>query len=254
LRSIAYGPDGAWVLLGDGFGSWHGNVPAGLAKVLRDAAQQRNLVRCVAFSGHDWICLTDHGWWSSNDNLPSSRAIAAAYRQKTIPKWLAISPEPYDFARNTPTSYLDAIVARSGIKGDTPGVGVLVIDHGKVLLEKCYGLARLRDKRPITPETTFELASCSKQFTGAAILHLQEQGRLSIDDPVRQYLPELPVYEKNHPIRISHLAHHTSGLREYFEFPDVKGKHPDYLTNDDHVGLFARERTKFPRPVDLRRR
>jgi CubicO group peptidase (beta-lactamase class C family) len=67
-----------------------------------------------------------------------------------------------------------------------------------------------------------------------------------MDDPVRKYLPELPVYDKNHPIRISHLAHHTSGLREYFEFPDVKGKHPDYLVNDDYVGLFARERVRFP--------
>jgi CubicO group peptidase (beta-lactamase class C family) len=149
-------------------------------------------------------------------------------------------------ARNPSAHDLDAIVARSGVTRDTPGVGVLVIDHGKVLLEKCYGVAHIRDRRPITPETTFELASCSKQFTGAAILRLQEQGKLSVADPVRKYLPELPVYDRNHPIRISHLARHTSGLREYFDFPDVEGKHADYLVNDDYVGLFARLRARFP--------
>jgi hypothetical protein len=246
LRSIAYGPGGAWVLLGEGFASWHGNVPAGLARVLHDAEQQKKVVRCVAFSGHDWICLSDHDWWSSNVNLPSSRAIARSYREKTTPKWLAIKPEPYDFARRTPLAYLDDIVAKSGLTNDTPGVGVLVIDHGKVLLEKCYGLAHLRDRKPITPATTFELASCAKQFTGAAILRLEEQGKLSLDDPVRKYLPELPVYDRKNPIRVAHLARHTSGLREYFEFPDVKGKHPEYLINDDYVGLFAGERPKFP--------
>jgi CubicO group peptidase (beta-lactamase class C family) len=147
----------------------------------------------------------------------------------------------HDFA-----TCLDSIVADAGIRADTPGVAVLVREHGKEVFQRCYGLAHLKDKKPITPETTFELASCSKQFTGTAILLLYEQGKLALDDDVRKYLPELPEYDKKNPIRILHLARQTSGLREYMDFQDVKGKHPKFVTNEDYVGLFAQERKKFP--------
>lgn len=72
---------------------------------------------------------------------------------------------------------VDSIVAHAGITANTPGVAVLVLEHGKAVFRKSYGLARLKDKAPITPQTTFELASCSKQFTGTAILLLYEQGK-----------------------------------------------------------------------------
>jgi CubicO group peptidase (beta-lactamase class C family) len=129
---------------------------------------------------------------------------------------------------------------------DAPGAAVLAIDHGKVVFERCYGLANLKDKKPITPRTTFELASVTKQFTGAAILRLYEQGKLDLDDDVRKYLPELPEYNPKNPIRILNLARHTSGLRECMDFPDVKGKDPAYLSNEDYVGEFARQRKEFP--------
>ena len=120
---------------------------------------------------------------------------------------------------------VDAIVAGAGIKANTPGVAVLVLEHGQEIFRKCYGLAHVKDKTPLTPQTTFELASCSKQFTGTAILLLFEQGNLALNDDVRKYLPELPEYDKKNPVRILHLARQTSGLREYMDFPDVKGKH-----------------------------
>ncbi len=147
----------------------------------------------------------------------------------------------HDFATR-----IDSIVEDAGIKADTPGVAVLVLEHGKVAFRKCYGLARLKDKEHITPETTFELASVSKQFTGTAILLLHEQGKLALEDDARKYLPELPEHDKKNPIRILHLARQTSGLHEYMDFPDVKGKNPKFVTNEDYVGLFAREEKKFP--------
>src|SRR5579872_788811 len=141
---------------------------------------------------------------------------------------------------------VDSIVADAGIKANTPGVAVLVLEQGKAVFRKCYGLAHIKDKAPITPQTTFELASCSKQFTGTAILLLYEQGKLALNDDVRKYLPELPEYDKKNPIRILHLARQTSGLREYMDFPDVKGKNPKFLSNEDYVDLFARQQKKFP--------
>jgi CubicO group peptidase (beta-lactamase class C family) len=151
----------------------------------------------------------------------------------------------HDFATR-----VGSIVADAGIEPHTPGAAILVLEHGKVAFQRCYGLAHLKDKKPITPQTTFELASCSKQFTGTAILLLYEQGKLALDDDVRndvrKHLPELPEYDKKNPIRILHLARQTSGLHEYMDFENVKGKHPKYVTNEDYVGLFAQERKKAP--------
>lgn len=75
------------------------------------------------------------------------------------------------------------------------------------------GSANLEHTVSITPATIFEAGSVSKQFTAAAALILAQQGKLSLDDDVRKYLPELPVYDA--PITIRHLIHHTSGLRDW---------------------------------------
>jgi CubicO group peptidase (beta-lactamase class C family) len=147
----------------------------------------------------------------------------------------------HDFATGVDSIFVDA-----GVGPDTPGGAVLVLEHGKEIFRKCYGLAHVKDKRHITPQTTFELASCSKQFTGTAILLLYEHGKLALEDDVRKYLPELPEYDKKNPIRILNLARQTSGMREYMDFQDVKGAHPKFVTNEDYVGLWARERKKFP--------
>jgi CubicO group peptidase (beta-lactamase class C family) len=148
---------------------------------------------------------------------------------------------------NTFEERMDSIVANAGIQADTPGAAVLVIEHGKVLFEKGYGLARLKDKKPFTPTTTYELASCSKQFTGTAILLLHERGLLGLEDDARKYLPELPEYDKKRPIRVLDLARHTSGLSEYpWTDPNVKGKDPKFVTNEDYLLELAGNRKKYP--------
>jgi CubicO group peptidase (beta-lactamase class C family) len=145
-------------------------------------------------------------------------------------------------------SQVDSLVEDAGVSRDTPGCAVLVIEDGKVVLQKGYGLACLRDKTPITSQTSFELASCSKQFAAAAIMRLCDQGKLSFADDVRKYVPELPRYRKG-TIRLHHLLHHTSGLPQYgdFEVPKVAaGRKPPYVCNEDFAGEFARQRKKFP--------
>lgn len=94
-----------------------------------------------------------------------------------------------------------------------PGCAAGVFRAGEVLYAKGFGLANLEHDVPITPTTTFEIASMSKQFTATAVLLLAQDGKLALGDDVRKYVPELPSY--GHVITLRHLLHHTGGLREY---------------------------------------
>jgi CubicO group peptidase (beta-lactamase class C family) len=143
---------------------------------------------------------------------------------------------------------VDSLVAYAGVKPDGPGGAVAVVEGGKVLLQKGYGLAYLHDRTPNTAQTSFELASVSKQFTAAAIMILHDRGKLSLDDDVRKHLPELPVYDRQHPIRLHHLLHHTSGLPQYgdLEVPKVPRRKPHFICNEDFAREFARQRGTFP--------
>lgn len=95
----------------------------------------------------------------------------------------------------------------------SPGVAVLVVKDGKVLLKKGYGMANLEFDVPITPATVFDIASVSKQFAGFAISTLIQEGKIALDDDIHKYLPEVPQFGKT--ITIRHLVHHTSGLRDW---------------------------------------
>lgn len=95
----------------------------------------------------------------------------------------------------------------------TPGCALGVGRPGQVLLTRGYGMADLETGTRITPATIFESGSVAKQFTATAILLLAQDGKLTLDDDVRRYVPELPRYDR--PITIRHLLTHTSGLREW---------------------------------------
>jgi CubicO group peptidase (beta-lactamase class C family) len=100
-------------------------------------------------------------------------------------------------------------------KPDGPGVAVLIVKDGKVVFEKGYGMANLEYNMPITPTSVFDIASVSKQFTGYAISTLIQQGKISPDDDIHKYLPDVPDFGKK--ITIHNLIHHTSGLRDWPE-------------------------------------
>jgi CubicO group peptidase (beta-lactamase class C family) len=95
----------------------------------------------------------------------------------------------------------------------TPGCAVGVARNGQTILERAYGMANLEYDVPNTPATIFEAGSVSKQFTAAAVVLLAQQGKLSLDDEVAKYVPELPDYET--PVTIRQMLHHTSGLRDW---------------------------------------
>ena len=94
-----------------------------------------------------------------------------------------------------------------------PGCAAAVSLNGELVFEKAFGLADLEFNVPNTPQTIFESGSVAKQFTAAAIVLLQQDGKLSLDDPVRKYIPELPDYGA--PLTIRHLLNHTSGIRDW---------------------------------------
>jgi CubicO group peptidase (beta-lactamase class C family) len=103
----------------------------------------------------------------------------------------------------------------------TPGCAVGVAVDGKSVLTKAYGLADLEHDVKNTPDTIFEAGSVSKQFTAAAVLLLAREGKLSLDDPVRKYIPELPDYGS--PLLIRHMLNHTSGLRDWGSVAGIAG-------------------------------
>jgi CubicO group peptidase (beta-lactamase class C family) len=161
--------------------------------------------------------------------------VAPAAAQEHQP---AHQPSPDAAARYG--AQVDAIMAEHArVAG--PGAAVAVIRDGSIVLERGYGLAHLEYDVPVTPATVFHVASVSKQFTTFAVTLLAQQGRLSLDDDIRQHLPELHDFE--HRITIRHLIHHTSGIRDQWELAMMAGwRMDDVITRDQIMALMRRQR------------
>src|SRR5580693_8208012 len=127
-------------------------------------------------------------------------------------------------------------------KPDSPGCSLGVYKDGKIAYKRGYGMANLNDDIPNTPATVFHVASMSKQFTAASIVLLAQQGKLSLDDDVRKYIPELPDFGQR--ITIRHLIHHTSGLRDQWNLLDLAGWRYslDLITDDDVMSVMTRQK------------
>lgn len=123
-------------------------------------------------------------------------------------------------AEDPATATIDSVFAHA-IPADAPGcaVGVQMGDASPVL--RAFGTADLEHAVPIGVDTVFEAGSVSKQFTAAATLILVGEGRISLDDDIRKYLPELPDY--GHPITVAQLLGHTSGLRDWGDIEAIAG-------------------------------
>ena len=137
------------------------------------------------------------------------------------------------------------LVRDTGIKSGDPGIAVLAMRSGRVLLMEGYGLADIASKQAITACTRFELASVSKIMTATAVLILQERGLLSIDDDVRKFIPELPKYS-NGPLRIRDMLQHVSGLPSYFDLESVPKGNKRYWVNADYLPAMGKAQLDFP--------
>lgn len=123
---------------------------------------------------------------------------------------------------------------------ETPGVAIAVVQDGQVVFSKGYGTANLEYDVPVSSSTIFHVASVSKQFTAFAIYLLAGQGKLSLEDDIRQYLPELPDFGAT--IRIRHLLSHTSGLRDQWALLTLAGwRMDDVITTGQILQLMNRQ-------------
>jgi len=126
-------------------------------------------------------------------------------------------------------------------KSDSPGCSLAIIRNGEVIYKRGYGRSNLEYDIPITPTTIFHVASVSKQFTAMAIAMLAEERKLSLDDDVHKYVPELPDFDET--ITVRHLIHHTSGLRDQWELLVLAGwRMDDVITKADVLELMGDQR------------
>jgi len=116
---------------------------------------------------------------------------------------------------------------------DGPGAAVAVQKDGVIIYKKGYGMANLEYDIPVDPSTVFHIASVSKQFTAYSILLLEADGKLSIDDDIRKYIPEVPDFGKT--ITLQHLVTHTSGMRDQWNLLAMAGWRLDDVITKEHV-------------------
>ncbi len=140
---------------------------------------------------------------------------------------------------------VDALFADFG-SGNSPGCVIGVVQRGKVMLSKAYGMADLEHRIPLTPQSSFYMASVSKQFMALTMLLLERDGTLRLDESVRKYIPELPSYADE--ITLRHLLHHTSGVRDYLTLGSLAGYSSDHVwTEQGALRTIARQRhLNFP--------
>ncbi len=136
---------------------------------------------------------------------------------------------------------LDKVVQSPKFKDNEPGFAVMVIKEGRILYERQRGLADLDKKTPIRPDDVFHIGSVSKQFAATCIYLLEEQGKLSLEDSIQRFLPEIPWL--GNTVRIRHLVGHTSGIPDHLETANLRGGFKDKIL----VPAYAlREVARYP--------
>src|SRR5688572_5400092 len=147
----------------------------------------------------------------------------------------ATAPQPSRDAR------VDEIFKEFTAAG-SPGCTAGVYQGARIVHRGAYGMANLDHDVKLTPRSVFHVASVSKQFTATAILLLAADGKLSLDDDVRKFIPELPDFGER--ITIRHLANHTSGIRDQWDLLGLAGWRysRDLITDDDVLQMLSRQK------------
>jgi CubicO group peptidase (beta-lactamase class C family) len=143
---------------------------------------------------------------------------------------------------------IDAIFAAWDQPG-SPGCAIAVAQDGDVIYSRGFGYANLDYDIPITPQTVFDIASVTKQFNAAIVTMLAQEGKLSLDDDVRKWLPELPAFDQ--PITLRHMMYHTSGLRDYLNLFPLAGRGDYYpISHEQILDMMSRQQAPVFPPGD----
>jgi CubicO group peptidase (beta-lactamase class C family) len=134
---------------------------------------------------------------------------------------------------------VDSVYSRFATPG-SPGCAVGIAWNGRQYA-RGYGLASVEHAVPITPATVFDIGSASKQFTAMSVVLLAQDGKLSLDDEIQRFLPEVPRYSA--PVTIRHLLHHTSGIRDYIDVLSLSGFGDEAVTTEaDALDAIVRQK------------
>ncbi len=160
----------------------------------------------------------------------------------------SISLQRIEAVALVPERRLDQLL--SAFEGDDqPGAVVAVIRNGRVIHSHAVGMANLQHRIPFTRRTVSNIGSVSKQFTGFSVAMLAAEGKLSFDDDVRQYFPELP--DLGQVVTIRHLLTHTSGYREFLNLLAMSGtrlEDGDYIDRDVILKILQRQESLQSEP------
>jgi CubicO group peptidase (beta-lactamase class C family) len=147
-------------------------------------------------------------------------------------------------AQSPSSEQIDSVFSEFNRAG-SPGCALGVARDGEFLYKRGYGYANLDWDIPITPTTAFYVGSLSKQFTAAAIILLSQEGKLSLDDDIRDYLPEMSVHEP--PITIRQVIHHTSGIPDMYLVMERDGLTTwNRFSKEEALQLLSRQELDFP--------
>lgn len=139
------------------------------------------------------------------------------------------------------TEKTDAIL-KSFEKPNSPGLSIGIVENGILIYAKGIGLSSIENNTKNNTKTAFSIASIAKQFTASCIWVLVQEKKLSLEDDIRKYVPEIPNYGT--PIKIKHLLNHTSGIRNYHAIMDLQGFDYDaeYYNNETVLELAKKQR------------
>ena len=174
-------------------------------------------------------CIPVTGAMARSQLEPGADFAAPTWSNFALPDWSAVD-EVFAFYDRT----------------NAPGCALGVVQGGELVYARGYGMANLDHGIAITPQSVFRTGSLGKQFTAAAIALAARDGALSLDDPVKKWIPTLPTYPSDPTIR--HMVHHTSGLRDYLTLMSLKGlRGDDFYTDAEVREVVTRQRElNFP--------
>lgn len=149
--------------------------------------------------------------------------------------------QPSEKTDKSLTAAFDSIFNKE-FKPNEPGGAAIVVRKGQVIYKKASGMADMELNVSLQPDMIFRLGSITKQFTAVAILQLASQGKLSLQDDIKKFMPELPFKEN---ITVEQLLHHTSGIKSYTDKPDFPGKMRTDMKPMEVIMLTANDTLEF---------
>jgi len=173
--------------------------------------------------------------------MRNQSGVLAAAATWTLLAWApAMAQRMATDADTTVRARVDRIFAQWD-RTDSPGCALGVYHDGGIEYSRGYGMANLELGIALSPQSVFDIGSTSKQFTAMSVMLLARDGKLSLDDDIRKYIPELPDYAKT--ITIRHILTHTSGIRDYLTLWALAGvDDADLTTDQDALDLLSRQR------------